>query len=284
MSPFQSPTVRRRRLGHELRRLREQAGFTLEDVAGRLEWSGSKVSRIETAKVKVRPRDVTDLLDLYGVPDDQHRAKLLTLTREALQQGWWLQYDDALGTGADIWIGMEAETVAFRIFTVQLASGLLQTPDYARAVLRAMWTSETVDQVERRVQVRMMRQELLTQENPAQLWSVMDEGVLHRPIGGREVMRGQLRRLMELGELPNVTLQVLPFSAGAHAGLDGPFNILELPAPDPEVVFIEHPFSSVFIERHEEVRHYTRTFDRLRATAMSPDDSLNYIKRAEQDL
>jgi transcriptional regulator with XRE-family HTH domain len=277
----QSPTVRRRRLGQELRQLREDAGLTCEEVGEQLEWSGAKVSRIETAQVGVRPRDVSDLLDLYQVTDKQHRDNLLTLTREARQRGWWFPYEDMFPQRFGTWLSLEAEATSLRIYDMQVANGLLQTEEYARAVLRSVWFSETAEQIERRVALRMKRQQVLSrEENPLHLWVVIDEAVLHRRVGGPDVMRAQMQRLAEVAEtMPHITLQVLPFSAGAHASVDGAFTIAELTAPDPEVVSIEYRLGGLHLEQEDEVRRYTRIFDRLRATAMSPDESVELIAK-----
>jgi transcriptional regulator with XRE-family HTH domain len=180
MAAVQSPTVRRRRLGQELRQLREAAGLTLEDVAERLEWSGAKVSRIETAKVSVRPRDVSDLLDVYGIKEAQHRNNLLALTREARQQGWWAKYSEAISASSPslhTWVGLEAEAVAIRTYSVEVVNGLLQTEDYAHAILRALWTTEKAEQIDRLVAVRMKRQERLVGEDPLHLCAIVDESV-----------------------------------------------------------------------------------------------------------
>jgi len=284
LATAKSPTVRRRRLGLELRQLREAAGMTCEQVAERLEWSAAKVSRIETAKVGVRPRDVTDLLDAYGIDDQQARSNLVTLTREARQRGWWWSYSDTLTPGFDVMVGMEAEASAIKTCDAQIVNGLLQTEDYARAVLRALTLSKSAEQIERRVALRMARQQVLSVDDPPHVWSIVDEGALHRRVGGIDVTRGQLLRLVEASELPHITLQVLPFSAGAHAGVDGSFALLALPDPDPEVVFIEYGMGCVFLEHDDQVRQYGHLFDRLRATAMSPDDSVLWIRRLVDEL
>ena len=284
MAAVHSPTVRKRRLGQELRQLREAAGLTCEEVGERLEWSGAKVSRIETARVGVRPRDVRDLLDLYGIAEGQRRENLLLLTREANERGWWESYTDALESLPLTWIGLEVEAPAMQAFDVQVVNGLLQTEDYARAVIRAASShAATADQVERRVAVRMKRQELFRREEPLQLWTVMDEAVLRRRVGSADIMRAQLARLIEVAETQQVTMQVLPFSAGAHAGIDSAFTILEMPAPDPEIVCIEYHVGGAYLDKDEEVRQYTRMFDRLRATAMSPDDSIRLIADLHDD-
>lgn len=279
-----SPTVRRRRLGFELRKLREDAGLTLDEVGERLEWSGAKVSRIENARVSVRPRDVRDLLDVYGVTDETRRNNLLLLTREARQRGWWESYRDAVQPGAETFVGLEAEASALHVFDAQVASGFLQSEDYARAVIRAVWTSDNAEQVEHRVQLRMARQELLVKDDPPQLWSVLDEAVLRRRVGGPDVLRGQLRRLVEATEMPNVTLQVLPFAAGAHAGVDGTFMIAEFRAPDPDVVVVEYRTGTVYLDEDDQVRQYKRVFDRLQARAIDPDESVELITKIAADL
>jgi transcriptional regulator with XRE-family HTH domain len=276
--------VRRRRLGFELRKLREDAGLTLDEVGERLEWSGAKVSRIENARVSVRPRDVRDLLDVYGVTDETRRNNLLLLTREARQRGWWESYRDAVQPGAETFVGLEAEASALHVFDAQVASGFLQSEDYARAVIRAVWTSDNAEQVEHRVQLRMARQELLVKDDPPQLWSVLDEAVLRRRVGGPDVLRGQLRRLVEATEMPNVTLQVLPFAAGAHAGVDGTFMIAEFRAPDPDVVVVEYRTGTVYLDEDDQVRQYKRVFDRLQARAIDPDESVELITKIAADL
>ncbi len=279
-----SPTVRRRRLGFELRKLREDAGLTLDEVGERLEWSGAKVSRIENARVSVRPRDVRDLLDVYGLTDETRRNNLLLLTREARERGWWENYRDAVQPGAETFVGLEAEASALHAFDVQVANGLLQTEDYARAVIRSAWSADHTEQVERRVQLRMARQDLLIKGDPPQLWSVLDEALLRRRVGGPEVLRGQLRRLVEAAEMPNVTLQVLPFSAGAHAGVDGAFMIVEFRAPDPDIVYVEYRTGVRYLDEEDQVRQYKRVFDRLQAKAMDPDESVDLITKMAAEV
>ena len=182
MSGVQSPMVRRRRLGQELRQLRDAAGLTIEAVAERLEVSPVKISRIETGRVGVRPRDVSDLLDQYDI-QGKHRDNLLALTREACQQGWWHSYSDALSEGIDFWVGLETEAAAIRLYEVQLVPGLLQTSEYARAVLRAHYRTEQPEQIEQRVRLRMARQQLVIEQNNTPIWAVLDEAVLRRQMG-----------------------------------------------------------------------------------------------------
>jgi transcriptional regulator with XRE-family HTH domain len=281
----QSPTVRRRRLGQELRQLREAAGLNIEEVAQRLEVSPAKISRIETGRVGVRPRDVSDLLDQYAI-HGTHRDNLLTLTREARQHGWWRSYIDVLSEATEIWVGLETEAAGIRLYEVQLIPGLLQTSEYARAVLRAHYRSEqSPEQIEQRVKLRMTRQQLVIEQNNTPIWAVLDEAVLRRQIGSAETMQSQYRRLLEFSEEYNITIQVLPFDAGVYSGAPVGFWVMQLAKPDPEVVVIEHRGGVLYLEGSEEVAAYTQVFDRIRATAKSPEESLSFITnqlKAEQ--
>jgi len=272
--------VRRRRLGQELRQLREAAGLTIEEVAQRLEVSPAKISRIETGRVSVRPRDVSDLLDQYDV-QGSHRDNLLTLTREARQQGWWHSYSDALSEGADFWVGLETEAEAIHLYEVQLIPGLLQTSEYARTVLRAAHyrSEQSPEQIEQRVKFRMARQQLVIEQNNTPIWAVLDEAVLRRQMGPPEVMQSQYRRLLEFSEEYNITIQVLPLDAGVYSGVPGGFWIMKLAQPDPEVVVIEYRGGVLYLERSEEVAAYSHVFDRIRATAKGPEQSLSYGAR-----
>ncbi len=273
-----SPTVRRRRLAAELRRLREAADLTCDEVGEQLEWSGSKVSRIETGRVGVRPRDVRDLLDIYGVTDEGHRDALVRLAREARQKGWWHIYEDALPEGFEIYIGLEAEASSTRHFQIDVVPGLLQTENYTRSVVRAFGLVLSPDEVEHRVAVRSARQARLTGDDPLQLWAVLDEAALHRQVGGKGVMREQLNHLVDMHGLPNVTLQVLPFAAGAHTGMGNIFTILGFLEPnDPDVVYLEGLTGSLYVEKTDEVEQHSSIFDHLRTIALSPDDSAAMI-------
>jgi transcriptional regulator with XRE-family HTH domain len=281
----QSPPLRRRRLGQELRRLREAAGLTIEEVAQRLEVSPAKISRLETGQVGVRPRDVSDLLDQYGIQGTD-RANLLTLTREARQAAWWRarSYSDLLSGGLDVWIGLETEAVAIRSFEVQLVPGLLQTSEYARTVLRAYYRSEPSEKIERRVELRMARQQLVIEQNDTPISAVLDESVLRRHIGPAEVMYSQYQRLLEFSEQNNVTIQVLPLDAGVYSGVPGAFAIMKLPHPDPEVVVIEYRGGILYIERSEDVTAHAHVFDRIRATAKGPEESISDISHLASKL
>lgn len=272
-----SPTVRRRRLAAELRRLRDRADLTIEDVAEKLECSTSKISRIETGHVGVKPRDARELLRLYGVADDQLDA-LVQLAKEARTKGWWHAYNEVF-TGA--FVGLEAEASSLRAYQALLVPGLLQTGDYMRTVIHAARPDATATEADKRVEARLARQRLLTDADPPRYWAVIDEAVLYRPVGGATVMREQLDRLVARAALPHVTVQVLPFSAGAHSGMDGPFLILGFPEQaDPDVVYVDSTTAGFYLEEPAEILRYTLMFDHLRAAALSPDDSLTRIAEA----
>jgi len=272
-----SPTVRRRRLAGELRRLRDQAQLTIDDVAEKLECSASKISRIETGHVGVTPKDTRELLKLYGVDADQLEA-LVQLAREARKKGWWHTYNEVF-SGA--FVGLEAETSSLRAYQALLIPGLLQTEDYMRAVIRAARPDATDAQVEKRVQARLARQRLLTELDPPRYWAVIDEAVLCRWVGGAAVMRAQLEWLVDRATLPHVTIQVLPFAAGAHAGMEGPFLILGFPEQaDPDVVYVDNTTAGFYLEEPAEILRYTLMFDHLRAAALAPDESLTRIAEA----
>jgi DNA-binding transcriptional regulator YiaG len=271
-----SPTIRRRRLGTELRRLREEAHVTIDVVADRLGCSPSKVSRIETGHTSATPRDVKDMLDVYGIAGLES-DELVQIAREARQKGWWHPYSTVL-VGA--YVGLEAAARSIRAYEQQVIPGLLQSEDYAVAMIRTARLSDTPLEIDRRVHVRMARQSLLIQDEPIELWVVLDEAVLSRPVGGDAVMRDQLMRLIEATELPNVTLQVLPFAAGAHAAMDGTFAILDFPeAEDPDVVYAENATGGLFLEKAEELKKYSSIFDTIRAAALTPEESAVMIAR-----
>jgi transcriptional regulator with XRE-family HTH domain len=278
-----SPTVRRRRLAIELRRLREESGLTIERVAEALECSESKVSRVETAQVSATPRDVRDMLELYGVAGTQ-RDVLVQMAREARQKGWWHKYRDYHADQAS-YVGLEVAANSIRVYEALLVPGLLQIAEYSRAVIRALNPGATPEELARRVELRLARPPILHEENPPSLWAILDEAVLHRLIGGPGVMREQLNHLVEQAQLPNVTLQVLPYTAGAHSGLDGAFDILGFDEPgDPDVVHVENFTSQLYLERPDEVRRYSLIFDLLRASALGPDDSVAFVIELAKQL
>jgi transcriptional regulator with XRE-family HTH domain len=277
-----APTVKRRRLAAELRRHREAAGLTLDEVAERLEWSNAKISRIENARVSVLPRDVKFLLGVYGV-DGEAREVLLTLAREARQKGWWHSYGDAIPAWFEVYIGLEAEAVSIHGYESELVPGLLQTEDYARAAFHGFPVED--EEADKRVALRMARQERLTADDAPQLWVVLNESVIRRVVGGPATMRAQLDRLVEASRLPNVTLQVLPFAVGAHPAMEGAFVILGFPEPaDPDVVYLDGQTGGLYLEKRHEIERHTLAFDHLRAAALHPDDSRALIARVADEL
>jgi transcriptional regulator with XRE-family HTH domain len=278
MSDSQSPTVRRRRLGMELRRLREASALMIEDVAKHLECSMSRVSRIETGKSVARIRDVRDMLDLYEVSDENQREQLLKLAKDAQQRGWWTEYESVLSAGLDTYVGLEASAASIRSFQTHLVPGLLQTEEYSRALIKVARPTESPANIDRMISLRRRRQAMLAEAGALEMWAVLDEAVLRRPIGGPAVMRAQLARLLEVDELPTVTIQVLPFTRGAHPGLGGAFTIIGFPEPtDLDVVYVDSPAGNIFLEKDKDVRRHTTWFDHLRAAALPPDESADFI-------
>ena len=276
-----SPTVRERRLARALRHLREEAGLTIEDVAEKLEISPSTVSRMETAQVGVRPRDLRFLLDLYEVTEAE-RDQLLQIARERRQQQWWQEYADLPNIAV---APLEAEASAISQYSAQLVPGLLQTEAYARAVLKAIRLDAKAGDIDRRLELRIHRQPLLTGEHAPEYWAVLDEAVVRREVGGPAIMAEQLGHLIEVTKRPNVTLQVLPFTSGEHAGMDGEFTILHYrESDDPDVVYIENTGSDLYLEAPEVTRRYNKIFDHLRAAAQNPGESIRTLGSIQSQL
>jgi transcriptional regulator with XRE-family HTH domain len=274
-----SPTVRRKRLTTELRRLREQAGLTCEDVGQRLDCSGTRISRMETGRIGARPGDVRELLEIYGVTGAEADS-LVQLARDARRKGWWHSYGPALPPWFEVYVGLESAAARLRDFQPMVVPGLLQT-GYARAVLRAAPQAGPGADVDRQVALRMQRQAILDQASPPEVWVVLSESVLRVQVGGPAVMRAQLHRLAELAARPNLTLQVLPFSSAAHAQPISPFTVLEFADPaDPAVVYLEHLTGSLVLENSGDVRRYQAVFDHLRAEALGAGESAGLIARA----
>ncbi|GHE28414.1 XRE family transcriptional regulator [Streptomyces vinaceus] len=267
-----NPTVSRRRLGSELRRLREISGMTTQQVAERLLISQPKISLLENGRRVVKPRDVRDLCGLYGVQDQRRVEHLMQLAGESGQQGWWNSYGD-IPYGA--YIGLEAEAAAIRLYEPLVVPGLLQTPAYARAVIAGTIPLITPEKAAARLQVRLRRQDRLrTPGNPLRLWVVLDESVLRRVVGSREVMREQLDHLTHLSAQPHITVQVLPHDVGAHPGVSGQFSLLEFAeAGDVSVVYLERFTSDLYLEKRSDVRLYRDMYAHLQAQALSPDDT-----------
>jgi transcriptional regulator with XRE-family HTH domain len=284
MGTEHSPTVRRRRLALELRRLREAARLTCEEVAEHLECSASKISRVETGRVSVSPRDVRDMLELYGVPADQ-RESLVQLARDSRQKGWWHAYSDTMQPQMATYIGLESAASEIRIYEVSLIPGLLQTEDYARAVIRAGMVNSPAEDIDRRVSLLMARQPALVRDDPPKVWAVLDEAALRRQVGGSGLMRLQLEHLLVQAALPNVAIQVIPFAGGAHPAMGRPFIILVFPERvDTDVIYLEDLTSALYLEDIAEVDRYNVFFNHLRATALSFDDSAALITSVLKEM
>jgi len=269
-----SPTLRRRQLGQELRRLREAAGTTIDQVAERLNCSASKISRIETGQSGVSSREVRDILAAYEV-EGELAEWLVEMAREAKQRGWWQLYGTVLTSA---YVGLEAAAAELRSFEPLVIPGLLQTEEYARAMVLAGWPDMSAEEVEQRIRVRMKRQSLLFQDDPLQLSIILDEAALRRPVGGIDAMRRQLDKLVNAAGLPHVTLQVLPLSAGAHGGMDGAFTILLFEEQaNQNLVFAANGAGGLFLEKDEELARYAAIFDGLRNEALSPPQSAKMI-------
>lgn len=284
--PYRSPTVRHKRLTAELRRLRSESGLTRDEVAARLDWHPTKITRIETGQwTRLNLRDVRDLLDIYGLTDDGQREALFQLARESRQKGWWHSYGDVLPSEYAHFIGLEAEAASLRTYQQVLVPGLLQAEDYARAVIRAFRPHDSAEDIDRRVAVRHQRQRRVTEERSLHFSAILGEGVIHQHVGDREVTAAQLRFLAEANGLPNVMIQVLPYAAGAHGAMVGSFEILGFPDPiDPDVVYLENMSSALFLEEPSDISRYVQVFDYLRATALSPQATSDMLRTATEEL
>ncbi|WP_327676242.1 helix-turn-helix domain-containing protein [Kitasatospora sp. NBC_00458] len=277
-----SPTVLRRRLGSELRRLREQAGLQAKSVADALGFSAAKVSRIESGQTTLKETDVRALLELYGVADEAELHQFISLTRRSTQRGWWHDYGDALPDWFQTYVGLESDAARIRTYETELIPGLLQTPDYARAVFRSSLAgrNDGIDEiVDRRAKLRMQRQEIIHRPNPTAIWAVLSEAVLRRPVGGAEVMTHQLGHLLRMSQLPNVTLQVLPFNAGAHPAMSMAFRILSYSDVPGDIVYIEALTSGLYLEKEADIARHEAVFEKLTAAAMTPEDSVSWMHK-----
>ncbi len=271
MTARRGPNLRRRRLAAELRRLRVEAGITLEDAARHLDLAHSSLSRVETGHATARLPYVDSLLRLYRVPEGD-REPLLQLAREARQRGWWTAYGDSLSNDYSAYIDFETEALSIRNYEPQTVPGLLQTESYARALIRGQSPDLSADETERQVTVRAARQERITGDEPARLWAIIGEPVLHYQVGGRGVLGEQLQHLLDMSEPPHIQIQVLPFTAGAHPGMASAFVILGFEG-FPDVVHLENLTRGLYLEEGDEVRLYAETYEHLRAVALSPGDS-----------
>jgi transcriptional regulator with XRE-family HTH domain len=281
-----SPTVRGRRLRHELRKIREEHGLTIEQVSERSggDWNASTISRWETGDRRIRPVDLRRLLDLYDVHGDQ-REIMLTLARQARDRGWWRSYTDAVPAWFEVYLGLEAEASVIHEYSAELVPGLLQTADYYRAFMRAAPVAGDEETIERKAAVRLARQDRLTSPEPPDYWAVLNEAVIRRVVGGPGTMRVQLQHIAEMADLTHVNVQVLPFRAGAHAAMNESFIVLSFPVPaDPDVVYLESQAGSLYLEQRPEVERYAAMFSHLIAKALDPDESRALIARAAAEM
>jgi hypothetical protein len=265
-------------VGSQLQRLREAAGVTPDQAGYEIRGSRSKISRMENGHVSFKQRDVADLLSLYGVADEQVRAGILLLARQANAPGWWSRYSDVLADWFEAYLGLEAASSVIRSFELQFVHGLFQTEAYARAVTQLGYRAAPAEEIERRVSLRLKRQDLLTLPEPPQIWAVMDEGALRRPVGSRAVMRAQMNRLIEVAGLRHVTIQVVPFTRGGHAAAGGSFTILRFAEANlPDVVYIEQLTSALYLDKHEDVDHYMEVMNHLSDQAMTPAQTTRFL-------
>jgi len=267
-------------LGAHLRRLREAQGVSREDAGWEIRASESKISRMELGRVSFKERDIADLLTLYGVDDEEERERLLALARQANTPGWWHRYGDVLPSWFQSYLGLEASAALIRTYEVQFVPGLLQTEDYARAVVLLGHGRASAEEVDRRVALRMRRQRVLDGANPTQLWAVVDEAALRRPIGDPAVMRTQIKALLEATDRPSVRLQIIPFHVGGHSAAGGAFTILRFADPElPDIVYIEQLTSALYLDKRDDVEHYLAAIERLCVEADSPGHTPDTLRR-----
>jgi transcriptional regulator with XRE-family HTH domain len=270
--------VRRILLGSQLRRLREQRGVSRLDAGYVIRGSESKISRLELGRVSFKERDVADLLTLYGVADDAERESLLSLAREANAPGWWHRYADVLPNWFQTYVGLEEAAGLIRTYELQFVPGLLQSEGYARAVIALGNGDATAEEIDQRVNLRLKRQQRLTEAAPPRVWAVLDEAALRRPIGGTEVMRDQLEHLINVSKLPNVTIQVMPFKFGGHAAEGGAFSILRFPEPDlPDVVYVETLTGALYLDKRDDIDVYLQAMERLSVDSATPEGTAEMI-------
>ncbi|GGP34208.1 helix-turn-helix domain-containing protein [Saccharothrix coeruleofusca] len=278
------PTALRIVLGAQLRRLREAAGLSRAEAGYQIRGSDSKISRLELGRVGLKVRDVTDLLTMYGMTDEDAREKFLAMVRRSNEPGWWHRYSDLMPDWFQDYVGLEEAAARILTYETQFVPGLLQTEDYARAIASHGRAELATAEVERRVKLRMDRQKILWRPTAPRLWAVIDESVLHRPIGGRRVLREQLDHLLEVTEQPQVTLQVVPYELSGYAA-EGPFSVLRFGEPDlPDIVYVEHLAGALYLDKREELEMYGRVFDRLTVDAETPDRSRQLLAKRRAEL
>ena len=282
---LRGPTVLRMILGSQLHRLREAAGVTPDQAAWELRASRSKISRMEHGRVRFKDRDVADLLTLYGITDERLRARMLASAQDANAPGWWSKYGDLLPDWFEEYLGLEGAASVIRAFELQFVHGLFQTEAYARAVTLLGHKTAPAEEIDRRVSLRIKRQDILASPEPPQVWSVMDESVLRRPVGGRAVMRAQLDRLAEMARVPQVTIQVIPFGGGGHAAAGGSFTLLRFAEPElPDVVYIEQLTSALYLDDRQDIDHYLEVMNDLSTEALTPDRTTQFIAEIIREI
>jgi len=271
-------------LGAHLRRLREAHGVSREDAGWEIRASESKISRMELGRVSFKERDVDDLLTLYGLVDAEERDRLLTLARQANTPGWWHRYGDVLPSWFQSYLGLEAAASLIRTYEVQFVPGLLQTADYARSVVLLGHGRASADELDRRVDLRMRRQKILDRPDPVQLWAVIDEAVLRRPVGSRATMRAQIEALIDATQRPSVHLQILPFQVGGHSAAGGAFSILRFPDQElPDIVYVEQLSSALYLDKRDDVELYVDAMERLCVEADQPERTPDTLRRILKD-
>jgi hypothetical protein len=279
-SEFGGPTVRRMLVGTQLRWLRTEAGLSREEAGEAIRASEWKIHRLENGQVGFKERDIIDLLRLYQVTDPDEVAAFLLLAREANTPGWWQHYGDVLPRWFRTYVDLESAAVLIRTYEGQFIPGLLQTDAYMRAVVQGAHLDESAEELGRRVRLRMARQQLLTREQPPRVWAVIDEAALRRPVGGREVMAGQLERLIEATKLPNVTLQILPFEVGAHAAMLGAFSIMRFADRElPDVVYLEHLTNAVYLDKRDEAERYLDVMESICDESEPPARTVELLEK-----
>ena len=278
------PTVLRMLLGAHLRRLREAQGVSREDAGWEIRASESKISRMELGRVSFKERDVEDLLTLYGQIDTDERERLLALARQANTPGWWHRYGDVLPNWFQSYLGLEAAASLIRTYEVQFVPGLLQTADYARSVVLLGHGRAKAEEIDRRVDLRMRRQKILDRPDAVQLWAVIDEAVLRRPVGPRATMRGQIQALIDATQRTSVHLQVLPFQVGGHSAAGGAFSILRFPDQElPDIVYVEQLSSALYLDKRDDVELYVDAMERLCVEADRPERAPDTLRRILKD-
>jgi hypothetical protein len=277
----EGPTALRIMLGGQLRRMREAAGISRADAGWQIRASESKVSRMELGRVGFKERDVSDLLELYGMEDEEEHSRLMELARAANNPGWWSRYGDVMPSWFTNYVGLEVAATLIRTYEVMFVPGLLQTEEYARAVVQLGKSYLPRDEVDQRVALRVTRQQILTRPTPPRLWVVIDESVLRRPVGGEDIMRAQIEHLMAWAKQPNITLQIMPFSHVGYPNAGGAFSILRFPEGDlPDIVYIEHAASALYLDKLEEVDEYAAIMEALTIAAAPVSATEGLLKEA----